>query len=242
MDLVIDIGNTFAKVALFSEGRLHTLSRFSSLSLDDILDFTKAFSSQISAAIVSSVRDYPSGIDAYLEQNYFFIHLEPATAVPIKSNYETPETLGKDRLAVAVAAASLFPGTNALVIDAGTALTYDLVTASATYFGGAISPGIQMRFDALHHFTGKLPLLSGREKVCLVGKNTRNSILSGVLNGILAEVKAIVEDYQKMFPELQIIFTGGDYKYFVDKLNFPTFAEPNLVLMGLQKILEFNRV
>ncbi len=242
MDLVIDIGNTFAKLALFSDGKLQRQARFSSLSPDDIRRFTNDAGAQISAAIVSSVRDYPAEIDTYLEQHCFFIRLDHTTPVPIKSNYETPETLGKDRLSVAVAAAALFDGKDVLVIDAGTALTYDLVTASATYFGGAISPGIQMRFDALHHFTGKLPLFSSREKVCLVGKNTRTSILSGVLNGVLAEVKAIVEDYRKMFPGLQIIFTGGDYKYFVDKLNFPTFAEPNLVLIGLHKIVEYNRV
>ena len=243
MDLVLDIGNSYTKIALFKGDKMQEMERIKSISKKTIKHFlTKhAPEGQIESSIISTVRDYPKEIDMYLQENSKLVVLSHETPIPIQNTYQTPQTLGKDRLAAAIAAAKIFPHTNVLIIDAGTSMTFDLQAASGNYFGGAISPGIQMRFDALHHFTGKLPQLDKKEKVCLIGKNTNDSIYSGVLNGILGEVRSIIEDYKKMFPELKIIFTGGDYKYFVDNLNFSTFAEPYLVLIGLQSVLQFNK-
>ena len=242
MNLILDIGNTNTKIALFKSDILLQKDSFFSISLSKIVTFLEnnAQINEIKSCIVSTVKDYPEEIDIFLQKNFQFIKLNADTPVPISNKYHSPKTLGKDRLAAAVAACKIFPNTNILIMDAGTSLTYEFVNKEEEYLGGAISPGIKMRFDALHHFTGKLPLLYRNEPIELIGKNTEESIFSGVLNGILGEVKATIKAYQNNYFDLKIIFTGGDHKYFVDKLKIYTFAEPNLVLIGLQKILQHN--
>ncbi len=242
MDLILDIGNTNTKIALFKSDILLQKESFFSISLSKIVDFIKknAPKEEISSCLLSSVKDYPEEIDIFLQENFTFFKLNADTPIPIINKYHTPKTLGKDRLAAAVAASMIFPHSNTLIIDAGTSLTYEFINKKKEYLGGAISPGLKMRFDALHHFTGKLPLLYRNKPIGLIGKDTKESIFSGVLNGILGEVKSTIEEYQNNYFDLKIIFTGGDHKYFVDKLNFYTFAEPNLVLIGLQRILQHN--
>ena len=132
------------------------------------------------------------------------------------------------------------PETDILVIDAGTAITYDIITAEGNYLGGGISPGITMRYKALHTFTGRLPLLDYYEDAQLIGDDTASSIHSGVLNGALAEMEGIIQSYQLVYPALKIILTGGDHNYFDKRLKIKTFAAPNLVLEGLNLILIFN--
>jgi len=148
--------------------------------------------------------------------------------------------LGKDRVAAAAAATTIFPGENVLVIDAGTSITYDLITKNGTYLGGGISPGIMMRFKALNTFTGKLPLITEIDDAPLIGNDTPSSIKSGVLNGVLAEVNGIIDSYSNRFDTLKIIISGGDYKYFDKKLKNSIFATPNIVMQGLLEILKIN--
>lgn len=168
------------------------------------------------------------------------------TPVPVRNAYATPHTLGPDRLAGAVGAASRWPGQDLLVIDAGTALKLDLVTADGTYHGGSIAPGLRMRLQALHAFTGRLPLMElppAAEPVQLIGNSTASSLLSGVVGGTAAEVRGLVAEYQQRYPTLQVVLTGGDAPYLVAALPALAgciFAVPELVLLGLDKILRYN--
>jgi type III pantothenate kinase len=191
-------------------------------------------------AILSSVKEYPAEIDEYLRQRFNTIIFNYLTLVPVINKYTTPETLGKDRLAGVVGAMQLMPASDVLVIDAGTAITYDIVTATGEYLGGAISPGITMRYKALHAFTSRLPLLEFYDDTQLIGSDTSSAIHSGVLNGAAAEMEGIIQQYRQLYPELKIILTGGDQNYFDKRLKIKTFAAPNLILEGLNLILDFN--
>ncbi|GAB3635187.1 type III pantothenate kinase [Hymenobacter arcticus] len=168
------------------------------------------------------------------------------TPVPVRNAYATPQTLGPDRLAAAVGAASLRPGQATLVLDAGTALKLDLVTADGTYHGGSIAPGLRMRLQALHTFTGRLPLLElppPSEVVQLIGNSTASCLLSGVVRGTAAEVRGLVAEYRQQHPQLALVLTGGDAPYLaaaLAPLAGRIFAVPELVLLGLDKILRYN--
>jgi type III pantothenate kinase len=239
MKLVIDIGNTLIKVAVFEGKQMLAFSRFEAFEGFRIRKFFEAYSLP-EACIVSSVSLDPTGIRKELGGDFPVIFLDHLTGLPFSNCYTTPETLGKDRLAGVAAAFDLFPGRDVLVIDAGSAITFDLITSEGKYLGGAISPGIRMRYKALHTFTGRLPLLEQEEAAALTGNSTSGSIHSGVLNGALAEVEGIAVTYLNQYPSLQIILTGGDYNYFDKQLKVKTFAAPNLVLEGLNFILSYN--
>jgi len=239
MNLVIDIGNSFTKLALFEHNTMSFHAIFEGCEVEPIVDFCEKHR-EISHCILSTVKDYPDAINAFLNKNFKTIVFKAGIPIPIINNYETPLTLGNDRLAAAVGAAHIFKHSEVLSIDAGTAITYDFIDASGVYHGGGISPGIPMRFKALHTFTGKLPLIEMDEDAPLIGGNTRHSIASGVLNGTIAEVEGIIERYQAIYPSVKIILTGGDHNYFDKRLKVKTFASPNLVLEGLNLILNFN--
>ncbi len=239
MNLVIDFGNTHRKLALFNAGELILVQQYKTISKEIVGQFL-AEHPGVTSGILSSVIDHDPGIPVYLRQKMFFIELDEHTPVPVTNRYDTQNSLGKDRLAAAVAGATLFPGENILIINTGTALTFDFVNARGEYLGGAISPGMQMRFNALHTFTDKLPLLSYQESVGLVGPDTQGSILSGVINGISAEIEGISARYGEEYPGLKIILSGGDLNYFVKRLKISIFALPNIVIHGLQQILSFN--
>lgn len=196
---------------------------------------------RLNQAILSSVKPVDAELLHYLSENFdFFIELDHQTELPIENLYETPETLGKDRLAAAVGANELFPNQNILVIDAGTAITYDLVSEKNQFVGGNISPGLQMRYKALNHFTGKLPLVSYSNEVQLIGKNTTDAIRAGVQNGIIYEIDRTIELFNTNYQNLQLVMTGGDSIFFDKKLNYSIFVHFNLTLIGLNRILEYN--
>lgn len=148
--------------------------------------------------------------------------------------------MGNDRIALAVAGSQLYPGRDVLIIGAGTCITYDFVSKNNEYFGGSISPGIHMRFKALNTFTDKLPLVQPENKPELIGNSTVGSITSGVMNGLYSEIDGIIDRYEKNFPEIQTILTGGDIIYFDKMLKNNIFANSNLVLKGLNMILDYN--
>lgn len=239
MNFVVDAGNTLTKLALFQGNELAAFTSFAGFEAQHIIHFCEV-NPQIESVILSTVRDYTHEIDTYLQKHYRTVIFNHSTPVPVINLYNTPQTLGKDRLAGAVGAKKLMPATDILVIDAGTAITYDLVTASGEYLGGAISPGIAMRYKALHTFTSRLPLLDYYEDAKLIGTDTSGSIQSGVLNGVLAEMEGTIRSYQQLYPDVKIILTGGDHNYFDKRLKIKTFAAPNLVLEGLNLILNFN--
>jgi type III pantothenate kinase len=182
----------------------------------------------------------PATLQSFLEKHFRFILLNEHTPLPILNLYRTPETLGKDRIASAVAAFNQFPGHPALIINAGTAVTYDVVTKEGEYLGGSISPGMNMRFSALHTFTKQLPLLTYTEIDFLTGNDTDTSVLSGVINGMAAEMQGMIARYQKEYPGIKVVLSGGDLNYFVNRLKISIFALPNIVIYGLQQILAFN--
>ena len=160
--------------------------------------------------------------------------------MPIGNAYLTPETLGRDRLAAAVGATVLYPGENVLIVDFGTAVTIDLVTADATFRGGCISPGMKTRFRALHDYTAKLPLCAATESEELAGLNTRQAIELGVMNGITFEIEGYAARMRSRIEDLCVIFTGGDANFFVKRIKNTIFANCNLVFCGLNRILEYN--
>lgn len=238
-NLILDFGNTLYKVAVFDRGNLIHKFSGNQLLLEDLQSLKNKYP-KICKAIYSTVIDLDQKLKDYLVQEFHAVELTHLTPIPIQNLYKTPNSLGKDRLAAAVGAAQLYPQQNLLVIDAGSTITYELITQEG-YLGGAISPGILMRFKALHHFTGKLPLISPSETYAkLLGQNTEEAILSGVLNGVLAEVDGIIDQYKKVYPDISVIFTGGDLKHFDKNLKNNIFAAENLVLQGLNFILEYN--
>ncbi len=245
MKLIIDYGNTLVKLALFRSDSIIGLKTFKSMTveqLEDFIDENKPGKSNdiVKYCIVSSVRNLPEKISSFLSSRFNTIELNQTTPLPITNKYSTPESLGNDRIALAVAATGLFPSKDILVIDAGTCITYDFINRKNEYLGGAISPGINMRYKALNTFTDKLPLINKIENADLIGNSTENSIRSGVLNGVMIEVDGIIDKYKKIYPSLKTIFTGGDVNYFDKYLKNNIFANSNLVLEGLNMILKYN--
>ncbi len=239
MNLVIDIGNTFTKVAAFSSGTMIAFQRLEG----DIPKLLRKFlhdQSPVDACIISSVDTDPQTLGDILDPSVQTLILDHSTPLPFRNNYLTPLTLGKDRIAGVAGALEIFPGKDVLVIDAGTAITYDLLTSDGTYHGGAISPGVRTRYQSLHTFTGRLPLLETESCNTLTGQSTAGSIHSGIMNGIRFEMEGFINEYSKLYPGLKIILTGGDHKYFDNQLKIKTFAVPNLVLEGLNYILHYN--
>lgn len=240
MKLIIDIGNTRTKLAVFSGNEPEEIFFSEDISVQLLTKTVEKYPA-VGSAILSAVKDYPPEIDDFLGNRFYFLRLDNQTPLPVKILYKSPQTLGKDRIAIAAASRTMFPGQNVLAIDAGTTITYDFVNEKGEYQGGGISPGIRMRLKALHAFTGKLPWVSTLlPDVDLIGNDTQSSILSGVLNGAIAEVDGIISAYQARYPQLKVVLSGGDEKYFDKRLKNNIFALPNFVLRGLKEILDFN--
>lgn len=240
MNIVIDQGNTSTKVALFEDRILVEKFRFKQLSAKKVNALLDQYSPQ--NGILCSVGRLNNELtDTLKERLPFFIELNENTPLPIKSTYKTPETLGKDRIASAVGAYTYQPEKNLLIIDIGTAITYDFVDATGTYRGGNISPGMTTRFRALHQFTKRLPLLDEEGDIPDIGYNTETAIRSGVINGIVHEINSYVDEYIKKYNVFAFL-TGGHSIYFADKLKRRIFADVNLVLKGLNDILIYQYV
>lgn len=240
INLVIDIGNSRTKIALFNQHDLMFNVPVDQLTTDHVKMLKDEYA-QLNKAILSSVKPDDDELKLFLAENFGqFIELNEQTSLPIENLYETPETLGKDRLAAAIGANELFPDQNLLVIDAGTAITYDLVSEKNQFMGGNISPGMEMRFKALNQFTGKLPLVSYKDDWQMIGRNTTEAIRAGVQNGILSEITHTIDYFNRNYQNLQIIMTGGDSIFFDKKLNYSIFVHFNLTLIGLNRILEHN--
>ena len=164
-----------------------------------------------------------------------------STKIPFKNSYATPKTLGMDRVALATAAFYQNSGANTLVIDAGTCITYDMMNDYGEYLGGAISPGLRMRYSALHEYTAKLTLLEPQDILDIIGNSTNASIHSGVLNGICREIDGVIGQYQSRFEDLTVILTGGDAQILSKRLKNTIFANSNFLLEGLNYLLEYNK-
>ncbi len=231
MNLTVDIGNTAVKAALWDGGGVVRPVEGEDWGAESF-----------DGAIVVSTRGEVPRIEEELRRRArFFVRFDHTTPVPIKNLYGTPETLGLDRLAAAVGAHTLWPDRTMLVVDFGTAITYDIVTAAGEYLGGDISPGATTRFRALHEFTEALPFCRLPEGAGeFPARETKTAIGNGVTTGIVAEVEHYIAAAGTKFPGAGVIFTGGDADYFVGRVKFPIFAVSDLVLRGLNAILEHN--
>lgn len=258
MNLVLDIGNTSVKAALFDGGELKQLLTSATEVKEAVVKY------RIKRCMISKTgSDHP--LEDFLSSQTFSLrYFSSPTKLPFKNNYGTPETVGTDRLALVAGASALFPSSNLLCIDTGTCITYNFINSKNEFIGGSIAPGIEMRFKALHHFTARLPLVKwsmtkwdearqllkdekaeGTKQNLfiaseLVGSNTEASILSGVLNGMAAETDGIINLYKKRYKHLTVVITGGSLPFFASALENVIFARPNLVLHGLNTILEYN--
>ena len=241
MNLVLDLGNTYGKIAVCDHKKVVEAATYEKITSREISYFHVRYSG-LKGAIISSVVNYSREIIDYLSMLYgTCIELNHSTPIPLENKYNTPDTLGYDRIAAAVGAYTICPGKNVLVIDAGTAITYDIVTSRGEFLGGNISQGVDIRFKSLNKYTNRLPHLERPEEVPpLVGSTTREAIQSGIVNGLLFEMDGFIGALSKLYPKLQVVLTGGDAKYFVGKLKNSIFVDPNLNLIGLNRILEHN--
>jgi type III pantothenate kinase len=241
MNLVIDAGNSLIKIAVF-KGNVNLYQE--QFTIGEFVIRIKAIFkkySNLSNAIVSSVGAL-TDTEIKVIKLFCEVHqLSHASKIPFKNSYATPETLGVDRIALATAAFYHNPHGNTLVIDAGTCITYDLVNDYGEYLGGAISPGLAMRYKALHQQTSKLPLLQAINEVNLIGNTTQASIHSGVINGILAEINGLIDQYNQGFKDLTVILTGGDARFLSKRTKNTIFANPKFLLEGLNYLLEYNK-
>jgi type III pantothenate kinase len=240
MNLCIDIGNTRSKLAVFDEeGSLKKLivrEKFSQTKLEKVVG-----KYEIKHAILSSVRKKNGKLKRFLDTHIeSFIDLTVDIELPVTNNYHSPETLGRDRIALVVGASALFPKSDILVIDAGTCITYDFIDAQANYHGGSISMGLDMRFKALNHFTAKLPLVQRRDLDSHIGYTTETSIQTGLQCGVVYEMQGFIAAYRAQYPDLRVLITGGDANFFESRFKNQIFAVPNLVLKGLNQILTHN--
>ncbi|TYP97881.1 type III pantothenate kinase [Tenacibaculum adriaticum] len=240
MNLIIDVGNTRVKAAVFEKDSLIELFVFEKSKI--VSEIKKIISNhKISSAIISSVAKLSDFKLQKLHQILDLVELSHQTKVPFKNKYATPKTLGVDRIALASAGVRKYPNKNILIIDAGTCVTFDFVNKKGEYLGGAISPGIKMRYNALHNYTAKLPLLEASTPESYIGNNTNNSIHSGVVNGICNEIDGVINQYKEEFGDLTVVLTGGDTNFLAKQLKNGIFANPNFVLEGLHTILIYNR-
>ena len=240
MNLCIDAGNTRVKIAIFNgDGSLLETKVYNTLEkkvLDEI-----AMKFPCKNAIISSVSPLQNEtITSLKTQINQLLFLNADLPIPIKNLYKTPESLGNDRLAGIIAASVLFPKENILVVDAGTCITCDFITQNKDYLGGNILPGILMRFKSMANYTAQLPLVEKAEIDFFIGNTTITSIQTGVLHGVLHEIKGFIEQYEKEFEKIRVIVTGGDAPYFESQLKNKIFVQPDLVLIGLNEILNYN--
>ncbi len=235
-NMVIDAGNTRFKIGLY-DGDIN-LSYFLGINLAQVNEYIAKY--QPDNILYSSVE---SSLEIFLKQvstTANILNLNYNTPIPISYNYRTPQTLGMDRLAAAVGGFTLYPNRDLLIIDLGTCITYDLIDQHGVFQGGIISPGLSMRFRAMHEFTSRLPLLSPINSPPLIGKSTKQSIESGAVNGTLAEIEGIIEQYRNISETICVLICGGDATFFESFLKQPIFAVPELVLIGLNRILTYN--
>ncbi len=238
LNLCIDIGNSSSKIAIYKKDNLLFYKRFLRLPIKSVLDLIENF--EIEYSIISSTRNTNNALIKVLKKKSKLIVLSHQTKVPFKNNYLSPETLGRDRIAVMAAASKIFPKKNTFVADLGTCNTYDFITSSKRYIGGNIAPGLMMRIKSMHKFTDKLPMVTAQLHDQLMGLDTTQALQNGAVKGIILEIEGYIRDLRKEYGPINVILTGGEAGFFAKHFKKRIFAEPNLVLLGLNKILQFN--
>lgn len=239
MQLIIDVGNTRVKAAIFKGDVLQVKHNF---VLNDFSKEVAEFAGlyPVKKAIISSVGKLSMEQAQFVETRYKTTILDYKTALPFKNNYSTPKTLGVDRIALVAAFVKMHPNKNGLVIDAGTCITFDFIDSKRSYNGGAISPGIRLRYESLHNLTAHLPLLKKTIPESIVGTSTVTSIHSGVIQGVVSEIDGVIQEYKTQYFVDTIILTGGDAQFLSKRLKNSIFAHSNFLLEGLNYILTYQ--
>jgi len=233
MLLAVDIGNTKIKAAVFEGTALLEKVAFNKDEAQKKIEEIFERHNKIEQSILSSVGDSYPELLSQLAQKSNLVTIDHSSLFPFDNKYGTPHTLGIDRMVLSAGAVLQYPAKNRLVIDAGTCVTYDFTDSSDSYLGGAISPGLQLRYNAMHNFTAKLPLLYPEMPAGYIGTSTSLSMHSGVVNGMLHEIEGFVEQYREQYQELTIILTGGDAEFLAKRLKNTIFANSNFLLESL---------
>ncbi len=240
MNLIIDVGNTLVKIAVFQEDKLLEkmvieLSAFENTHQKIFKNYPK-----IDKCMLASVGKLPKEAIFSLKKQHKTLVLDASLKFPFHNRYSTPHTLGVDRMALVASSVKTYPNKNVLIIDAGSCITYDFITDQNDYLGGAISPGIRLRYKSLNDFTANLPLLDTEMPKNIIGDRTSEAIHSGVMHGVIKEIDGIINEYHDRYSDLTVILTGGDAIFLSKQLKNSIFANSNFLLEGLNFILEYN--
>ena len=240
MKLVLDIGNTLGKLVVYDQEdevfkTQFELGEMHATLIELFLNFP-----EITQAILCSVVSIEPQIQLFLKEKTILLKVNSQLKLPFENRYETPETLGADRIGLVAAAVFKYPGKNCLVVDAGSCVTYDFISSNGIYMGGAISPGLQMRFKAMHEHTNKLPFVTLKEEFIAIGANTQNSILAGAVNGLVFEIEGWQSSLERTYEDLTLILTGGDAQFLSKRLKNTIFAHSNFLVQGLRQLLDYN--
>ena len=233
MLLTIDVGNSRIKVAVFEHNK--QLDFFIFEANEALKNFENIFEKypNLQKIILSSVGKLDEEVVNFIKSQFQTEIIDHKSKFPFTNLYATPETLGIDRMVLAAGATLMYPNQNKLIIDAGTCITYDFVNAENQYLGGAISPGIKIRYKSLNNYTSKLPLLTLSEDFEIIGNSTKSAIHSGVINGVIFEIEGFISQYSLKNQDLTIILTGGDAEFLAKRLKSTIFANSNFLLESL---------
>jgi type III pantothenate kinase len=240
MNLIVDVGNTLVKFAIYKDAELIHKVSFELSEFKKQYEKLKKEFPKVKLAIISSVGRLSKKQIELVEDDLKIIQLSSKTKLPFKNCYKTPKTLGVDRIALVSASVHQYSDKNVLIIDAGTCITYDFVSNKNHYLGGAISPGIRLRYKSLNNLTANLPLLETNQPKSIIGDSTESSIHSGVVFGVIKEIDGIIDQYRENYSDLTVILTGGDAKFLSNQLKNSIFANSNFLLEGLTYLLDYN--
>lgn len=237
--LCLDFGNTRLKTAVFENDQLKEI-----ILLNEPVEELKQLISKYKPAhsILSSVINHSPEVERILQENTKFHRLSNKSDLPLTIPVGKPETMGADRLAIAAAAVFLFPKKNNLAIGLGSCITFNFINQQNEFLGGSISPGMEMRFKSMNHFTARLPLVEADWNVPLVGYDTKTNLQSGVVLGMSKEIDGIIDTYAERYGNFNVLLTGGDIRIFEPHLKNKIFADPDLIFKGLYAISRINNV
>ena len=240
MILVIDVGNSRIKAAVFEDDIILEIYVFTKIELEKKIENILKKFQKVSDLVISSVGDVDKQAFLVFESKVKVNFISNADSFPFENKYSTPKTLGIDRMVLAAGAVLMFPNQNRLVIDAGTCVTYDFIDAENNYLGGAIAPGLRLRYESLYNYTAKLPLLTLETPKDVIGNSTSGAIHSGVVNGLVYEIDGFIADYKSRYLNFIIILTGGDTDFLAKRLKNTIFANSNFLLESLNQTFQYK--
>jgi type III pantothenate kinase len=240
MLLAIDIGNTRIKGAVFEHNTLKEHFVFLENNLQNAINSILNHYSNCKDLVVATVGNHPKEVFQNINTSINIHFITHQSLFPFRNMYETPNTLGIDRMVLASGAVLKYPKQNRLVIDAGTCITYDFIDSEDNYLGGAISPGIRLRYESLHQQTAKLPLLKAKYPDYFCGNTTNEAIHAGVIHGVIHEIDGFIAQYQEHYSNIIIILTGGDADFLAKRLKNTIFANSNFLLESLNQTFQYK--